>query len=147
MRNEDRKKNRQTRGEDRTKTGHSTLETWESPFSPWVQQQFTCLHPQPLGDVALLQRRLGGGGERGQKDRGAPPRGACSGSRRGKNPPVAQRPDGRSSGWPPGEERGRCRGGGPAGTGGGQQGFDGCGRGRGGEPGRGRRGVLGRRQR
>lgn len=88
MRNEDRKKQAdKRRGQD--KDGHSTLETWETRFSRSEQQQFTCFHPQPLADVALLQRRLGGGGERGKKDGGAPPRSACSGSRWGKNPPVA----------------------------------------------------------
>lgn len=77
------------RREDKTKTGQNMLEKWKLGFSHLCRMSSTCFHPQPLGDVALLQRRLGGGGKRGKKDSSAPPRSVCSGYRWCKNhPPV-----------------------------------------------------------
>lgn len=79
---------KEERGQDKDRTEH-VREMATLRFSYLCRMPVTCFHPQPLGDVALLQRRLGGGGERGNKDSSAPPRDVCSGYRWCKNhPPV-----------------------------------------------------------
>lgn len=78
---------KEERGQDKDRTEH-VREMGIFLFPYLCSISFTCFHPQPLGDVALLQRRLGGGGERGNKNSSAPPRGACSGYGWCKNPPV-----------------------------------------------------------
>lgn len=80
---------KEERGHNKDRTEH-VREMETLGFSRLCRMSSTCFHPQPLGDVALLQRRLGGGGKRGKKDSSAPPRSVCSGYRWCKNhPPVS----------------------------------------------------------
>lgn len=66
---------------------------------------FTCFHPHSLCDVALLWRRLCGGGERGDEDGGGPPGRACSRDKWSECSPAGLSPDCCGGGRPPGN---RC---------------------------------------
>lgn len=83
-----------------------------------MKLSFTCLHPHPLCNVALLWWSLGGGGEGGDEDGGGRPGRTGPQDEWSECSPAGLAPDGGRGGRSPGDRYGLLRGGGRRGSGG-----------------------------